>query len=200
MKKIVALILMILALSAPSAFAADGLPMTLAGIKLGTDIKQYSSFCNMHLASPSPDVPFMSETHLVPGFISGIRGGSLGYANCSNLDKVVRIKLKFYDRSQELFDKLLKKYKKAYGNPDSYEGDAFKNVIAWQWNFNHDGQRVSLMLMWSRKLEIRPGVSIKMSLDSMIDSEYECYKVKMDSHPESDEKTKIRNLADFIAK
>ncbi len=56
------------------------------------------------------------------------------------------------------------------------------------------------MLMWSRKLEIRPGVSIKMSLDSMIQSEYECYKIKMDNHPANDQKATIRNLDDFVAK
>lgn len=178
MKKIVALTLLALFLAAPVAIAADALPLTVAGITLGKDVKEYSKLCNMKNASLSPDAPFLTDAHLEADAIPGIRGGSIIYANCEDVGKVVRVKLKFFDRSQRFFDKLVKEYKKAYGDPNSYEGDAFKNVIAWRWNFVRDGEKVSVLLMWSRKNDIRPGVSIKMSLDSKIESEYKCYKKK----------------------
>ncbi|QJB56402.1 hypothetical protein [Pseudodesulfovibrio sp. zrk46] len=201
MKRIVALALLLLLFSVSAAMAGNGLPMSVAGITLGKDIKGYAKCCNMQLASPMPDAPFLSEVHLDGDYLPGVRGGSLTYGNCDNAGKVVRIKLKFHDRSMRLFDKLLAKYKKAYGNPDSYEGDAFKNVIAWRWNFSQDGQKVSVILMWSRVKELRPGVSIKMSLDSMIESEYECYRVQVDRlKAKKGGVTKIENLDEFVAK
>lgn len=158
------------------AFAADGFPLSVAGITLGKDISEYTSCCEMKLAHPMPDAPYLTEVHLTPDFVPGIRGGSLTYGNCVDKDKLVRIKLKFHDRSQKLFKKLLKQYEKQYGDPDSYQGDAFKNVIAWQWTFTRGDEKVDVLLMWSRDMAMRPGVSIKMSLSSQIEEEYNCFE------------------------
>ncbi len=201
MKKIFAFILISTLLLAPAAFAADNIPMTLAGITLGEDFKKFSAYCDMKFASPNPDAPFLSETHIKPDSIPGIRGGSITYGNCDNTDKVVRIKLKFNNRGQGMFNELLEMYKNVYGKPDNYKGDAFKNVIAWEWDFVEGDKRVSLMLMWSRDKEIRPGVSIKMTYESLLDSEYSCYKNKM--HKLATGKggpSKVKDLNMFVPK
>lgn len=198
MKKHIVFILFSLLLLAPTAYAADGLPMTLAGITLGEDVSKYEECCDLALASAIPDAPFLSERHIKPDFVPGVRGGSLTYGNCNEVGKLVRIKLKFHDRSQTLFKELLAKYKKAYGKPDNYEGDAFKNVIAWVWDFSEGDQEVTLMLMWSRDKEMRPGVSIKMTLKSALDAEYDCFRKQLDraNGPPS----KIKSLNDFVPK
>lgn len=201
MKKIFVFTLVMALLFASAAFAGTGFPRTLAGVTLGQDVQEYSRLCDLKLASPMPDAPFMSEVHLDPDSIPGIRGGSLTFGNCAAPGKLLRIKLKFHDRSQGLFKKLLEKYQNTYGKPDSYEGDAFRNVIAWQWNFINGDQKVTLLLMWSREKEMRPGVSIKMTYASMVDTEYECFNAQFDAIEKSKGgPSRIKRLDDFIAK
>lgn len=185
MKKIAALIATILVLTCSSVFAGDQLPRTLVGITLGEDFAEYAAYCDMNLATGLPDAPFLNEAHLRPDAIPGIRGGSLTYANCDKAGKLARIKLKFHDRSQTLFNKLLDEYKAKFGKPNNYKGDSFRNIIAWEWIFTNDGERISLLLMWSREREMRPGVSIKMTLTSLVDSEYKCFREKQEERTEA---------------
>ncbi len=198
MKKLFPLIVLAVVLSASACLAADGLPLSLAGYTLGKDVMTYKSHCEDGEAIPMSDMPFLTEAHLRPDVIPGIRGGSLIYGNCLD-NRLVRIKLKFHDQSQKLFDKLLKKYTAAFGKPDSYQGDTFKNVIAWQWDFAKGDQSVTVLLMWSRDNEMRPGVSIKMTLNSLLDAEYACYK-EVFAREEKDRggPTAIRGLGDFV--
>ncbi len=199
MKHIFAFTLIALLLSVPAAFAADDLPMTLAGITLGDDAKDYAKLCDPALDSPMPDSPFLSETHVKADSIPGIRGGSLIYGNCANKEKVIRIKLKFHNRGQGLFDKLKRKYEKTYGKANSYKGDAFKNVIAWQWDFAKGDKRVSLILMWSRDKEIRPGVSIKMTDETLLNQEYSCFMDKMNKAATGKKgPSKVKNLDMYV--
>lgn len=200
MKKILVITLAALVLTAASAFAGNTFPDTLAGFKLGEDINQYESFCNMHEANAMSDAPFLTEVLIKPDVLPGVRGGSLNYGNCQNKNKLVRIKLKFNDRSQKLFEKLLKRYKRAFGDPNGYKGDAFKNVIAWEWIFtNRDGEKMNVLLMWSRDNEIRPGVSIKMTNVSLYDQEYDCYKAR-DYGFKKGKGSKIKSLEMYVPK
>lgn len=199
MKKIYALTLALLLLSATVAFGAKGFPQTVAGITLGESIDEYVELCDMAMASPIPDAPFLSEVHIDSDAIPGIRGGSLTYANSTPGKKVVRVKLKFHDRRQDLFEELLEKYTKAYGKPDRYKGDSFRNVIAWQWDFFKSNDRIGLLLMWSRERQLRPGVSIKMTLDSLVDEEYRAFKMRHDrSIKAKSAPSKIKDLDEFV--
>lgn len=201
MKKIFACTLLALFLFSSAALAGDGLPMTLAGITLGDDIKNYASCCPVAPPAPSPDAPFLDVVTLKPDFVSGVRGGSLEFANCNEVGKVARIKLKFHNRGQDLFNKLLVKYKDVYGKPDNYKGDAFKNVIAWEWKFVEGDKKVDILLMWSRDKEIRPGVSIKMTYASLLDKEYDCFKRKMNMEVTGKGgPSKIKDLNLFVPK
>lgn len=200
MKRIMILCTLVAALACP-ALASDDFPLTVGGITLGEDIKKYTSCCEMQLAHPMPDAPFLTEVHLTPDYIPGVRGGSLTYANCAEKGKLVRVKLKFHDRSKDLFEKLLDKYTKRYGKPDSYQGDAFKNVIAWQWDFARNGEKLDVLLMWSRDKSMRPGVSIKMTITSLFESEYECFREEFERKEAArGGPSKVKSLDTFVPK
>jgi len=202
MKKISMIVLVLLALMVSTAFAGP-FPTTIAGLTLGEHMGNHQKYCETGEATPIPDMPFLKEVHFIPGAIPGVRGGSLTYANCDDVDMLMRVKLKFHDRSQHFFDKLYKKYEKAYGKPDSYEGDTFRNIIAWKWVFTRGDERMSILLMWSKKAEMRPGVSIKMTYDSVMENEYRCYMKQRDDEERRMGKhrnKKVRDLDDFVAR
>lgn len=176
MKKAILLSLVLVSLFSATAFGAEGFPTSLAGFHLGAMVEEYKDFFEYDKGLPVSDAPFLSENLLKEDALPGIRGGSLAYGNCLVKGKLVRVKLKFHDRSQGFYKKLKARYIDQFGKPDQYMGDAFKNVIAWKWVFEKDGEKISLVLMWSRDKEIRPGVSIKMTNDTLMDKEMECYR------------------------
>ncbi|QGY39093.1 hypothetical protein GM415_02785 [Pseudodesulfovibrio cashew] len=199
MIKTCSLILVTMVLSVSLAHGGGTFPTTLAGFTLGQDFDDFSQHCDMDRASPIPDAPYLTEVHLKSDSIPGIRGGSLTFANAEAEGKLVRIKLKFHNRSQKFFDQLLRRYENAFGKPDSYEGDAFRNVIAWKWNFSRGKERVSVLLMWSRESEMRPGVSIKMTLDSLVDSEYKAFMREFNRREaRNGGPTRIKSLDEFL--
>lgn len=170
----------ILAGLAVTAAHAEEVPRTLAGVTLGEDFSKYENLCRMDFFGNSSDILFLKEAPLKHGAIPGIRGGDLYTTTCAHPNKVVRIKLKFMDRSKDLFEDLLKRYKKRYGDPDSYKGDAFRNVIVWEWVIKDDTRNVNLTLTYSIDPEFRPGVTVKMTDVTMLREDYKCYLAK---HP-----------------
>jgi hypothetical protein len=191
--------LVLTVLLATPALAARGFPTTLAGFTLGDPVEQYEDYCHGGEAIPVSDAPFLSESLIKPENLPGVRGGSLAFGNCLSEGTLVRIKLKFVDHGQGLFNRLYERYENRFGKPDKYLGDAFKNVIAWEWQFT-DGKdgRVSLVLMWSRDKSIRPGVSIKMTQETLMDKEFECYKAKREGISKKMGKTKIGTLDAYV--
>ncbi len=185
-------------LCATPALAAKGFPTTLAGFTLGEQVEGYKGYCQMDRAIPVSDAPFLSEALIRSDALPGVRGGSLSYGNCENKGRLVRIKLKFHDRGQGFFNKLYDRYEEDFGKPDRYTGDAFKNVIAWEWEFTNDkGETVSLVLMWSRDNEIRPGVSIKMTQETLMEREAECYRAE-NAIEESTTRTRVHSLDTYV--
>jgi len=197
MKRLIALAALSLTLVSAPALAGE-LPLTLAGFTLGQDMARYESHCQGP-ALVIPDIPFLTEMNLAPDAVPGIRGGSLTHGNCLGERNLLRIKLKFHDTSQKFFNSLVKEYTARFGKPDSYQGDAFRNVIAWQWDFSRAGEAMSVLVMWSRDKEMRPGVSIKMTLESGVEAEYRCFMADSDRRErERGGPTAIRSLDEFI--
>jgi hypothetical protein len=199
MRKAFPLLIVLAVLFATSASAADGFPKSIAGFTLGESVERYGQYCRMEQSVPVSDAPFLSEVLVKPDVLPGVRGGSLAFGNCRNQGSLVRVKLKFNDRGKGFFDKLYDRYENAFGEPDKYLGDAFKNVIAWLWLFRNDkGEEVSLVLMWSRDKEVRPGVSIKMTHRTLMDAEYECYMERFGDGPSGSGKSAIRSLDAYV--
>jgi len=197
MRRICLLFLALACFFATPALAARGFPTTLAGFTLGEPVERYEDFCRMERAVPVSDAPFLSEALLKPEALPGVRGGTLAFGNCKSEGRLVRIKLKFHDRGQGFFNKLYARYENKFGKPDKYLGDAFKNVIAWEWSFEDDkAGHVTLVLMWSRDKEIRPGVSIKMTQETFMQEEYECYKAEHGTSGQG--MTKVRSLDAYV--
>lgn len=167
--------LLVLCFASP---AKADLPLTIAGITLGTSISEYKDLLQMDTLQADRDALFVNEVSLRNNSINCIRGGSLIAGNCTGSDDVIGIKLKFADRSKSLYDRLEKEYKKKFGNPTRWIGDPFHNVIAWEWILRDDDDVLSITLSYSVVSDMRPGVSIKMLLRSEWDEESACYSDK----------------------
>lgn len=186
---------------------------TLAGVELGTDIANYWHLLYKDTATEHPDVLFMREARIKPGAIPGIRGGSLSYTACREEQLVARMKLKFVqhggslfrdlfeDPEKALFDELLQMYRDRLGRPDEWLGNAFNTVQAWQWTLGKDQpEQVEIILMYSKVEDLRPGVSIKMTLTSLWEEERACWELTRDREHVDEEYgvMEIRRLEDFV--
>lgn len=168
--------LLLLAGLAMEAYAK--LPMTVGGITLGDPIEKYENIIIPGTNMGNRDALFLNEMSIDPSQIPGTKGGSLSTGNSSEQERVIMIKLKFLDTSKQLYDVLEKYYREAFGAPDKWLGDAFHNVISWQWTKKEGDDVVEIVLTYSKDQEIRPGVSVKMVLRSAWQHEFDLYRKK----------------------
>lgn len=174
---------------------------TLAGLELGADMDRYWALLYRDTATKLPDMPYLWEASLKPGAIPGVRGGSLSYSGCSEQDRLIRMKLKFADRSEQLFKELHRLYQRRWGKPDQWMGNAFKTVQAWQWILGKGGpDEVEVILMYSKVDDMRPGVSIKMTLNTLLHAEHVCWEQSRDREDVDDAygEMEIQRLEDFV--
>jgi len=140
-------------------------PLSAGGFTLGTSIKNYD---------------FISEEdplkEVIINDIKGFRKGFVTYGVCDRPGEIVRIKLKYKDRSSDFFEQLLKQYKKKFGSKPKFIGDSFGNLKAWKWAFTGgDGKRITLVLQHNLKnADESMGNMVKLSLPDQLISEREC--------------------------
>jgi hypothetical protein len=173
---------------------------TIAGIELGSDVSNYEHLLQMERATEPPDIMFMKEVKFKPYFRNGLRGGSLLYATCGDEEKVARAKLKFADRSEKLFNELNKLYVQKFGKANQWQGNAFHTVKAWQWLLHEGQDSVEVILMYSKLDDLRPGVSIKVTLNNLWEKERACWEAKTGEHATSYERhdSSDVDLNDFV--
>jgi hypothetical protein len=163
-----------------SSVQAQVVPTSLAGIVLGADISTAHQFCNMDTEIPLAQERHLREMNLLPQFVPGIKSGAVAYANCSQIGRIVRIKLKFDNDSRSFFDELLQHYKKRFGPPLEWRGDPFQTVMSWKWSFDDKkGQRVNLELTHSKDEDYKTGNFVKMTLRSLWEEEAACLEKKL---------------------
>lgn len=167
----------LLALLLPATALAK-LPKTVAGITLGDDIAQYTTQTLSETAMGNRDALFLDEVDLNPEAFYGIRGGSISAGNVLQKGKILGIKIKFIDRSFALYEALEKEYRQSFGEPLVWLGDPFHNVVSWKWSLTEGDDTVEIILTHSKDPEIRPGVSIKMTLRSAWQAEYAAFREK----------------------
>ena len=120
-------------------------PHAVGAFVLDRDIAGFKDFVIMETALPIRHMENIEEVEIQP--IAGIKSGLIAFGTCAAPGHIVRIKLKYNDASKKFFEKLLKRIKNKYGEPDEYRGDAFHIVIAWKWSFvDKDGNRISMSL------------------------------------------------------
>ena len=157
--------------------AADA-PHQVAVFKLNGSINDVKDFVIMETALPIRYMENIEEVEIKP--IEGIKSGLIAYATCAAPGQIARIKLKYKDSSKVFFEKLIKKIKKKYGDPDQYRGDPFHILISWKWSFVDDGgNRISLIVQHnSMDTDVKMGNAIKLTLSNLIEEDQRCFKTK----------------------
>lgn len=158
---------------------AQVFPTSLGGIVLGEDIAGIQGICRMDTAIPLSQERHLMEVQLKPNHIPGVRSGTVAYAACQEVGRIVRIKFKFDNDSRQFFDELLRRYQNSFGKPLEWRGDPFQTVRSWKWSFqNSQGEQVNLELTHSQDESAKTGNSVKMTLRSLWLSENKCQQAK----------------------
>ena len=144
----------------------DQVPISIAGIVLGSDVKSYPDII---------DSNFMKE--VVVTNWHGFRKGIISYGICLNKDTILKIDMKYEDKSKNFYNTLLKKIKSQYGDPDTWSGDSFGLKYIWKWHFMDKGKnRVTLKLQYNGKDSNETiGNMIKLSYPDKIADERRCF-------------------------
>ena len=157
---------MLIAVSTAGLATAETLrPLSAGGFTLGTSINDYSFNSRDN---------FVKEVIVTD--IIGFRKGFVTYGTCERPGVILRIRLKYTDKSYHFFEKLLKQYKNKFGAKPKFVGDSFGHVKAWKWVFTaEDGKRVSLTLQHNLKnADETIGNMVKLGLPDQLNAEREC--------------------------
>jgi hypothetical protein len=179
MRKMLWCSIIISALLVPVVGFAEA-PQQIAGIRMGAAIDQYRDILAMENKLPVRHMEYLSEVELKAPF-EGYRSGYVFYGNCDKPGRIVKMKLKYERSDKEFFDDLLQRFKRKFGEPDQYRGDAFRAFLAWKWSFkDKDGHSISLILQHNSSdvEEYTQGNSVKLSATSLIEKEAKCYELK----------------------
>ena len=179
---IIRVLLILLALVIPQSLFAENAPHEVGGIVLGSHIDSYPDIIKHN---------FMKEVVVIDRH--GFRKGVISYGVCKYKEEILRIKLKYDDKSKSFYKTLLAKYKKKYGAPDSWQGDSFGLLHVWKWYFTDKNKdRVSLNLQFNTKDPDQTiGSVVKLSYPDRIDEERICFMQMCDqTYEQTDEKRK----------
>ncbi len=176
MKKIVCS--WILSLIWVPALALAAAPHQLGGFVLNQKISAFEDRILMDTALPVRYAENIEEVEIKP--TQGFKSGLIAYGTCSKPGHIVRIKLKYADASKKFYEDLLKQFKKSFGEPDEYRGDAFKIVIAWKWSFvDEENHKISLILQHNAMDEDEKiGNAVKITDTTLMEEDLDCYRRK----------------------
>lgn len=151
-------------------------PLSVGGFTLGRPIETVADRVIMETALPVRYMENLHEVEIRP--IEGFKSGLIGFGTCRQPPSIVRIKLKYEDGSLELFEELLRRFKKNYGDPAEYTGDPFRVFISWKWSFTDGGgNRISLTLQHNAQDEDeKMGNAVKLTLHNRLDEDTRCFK------------------------
>ena len=141
-------------------------PSSAGGFTLNTQIKDYGV---------SNHKNYLREDIFTD--LEGFRKGFITYGTCNKPGQILRIKLKYQDRSYKFYQQLLKKYRKSFGDNPQFDGDSFGNVKRWKWAFTNDqGQRVTLVLQHNlNDSDESMGNMLKLRLPDLMNAERICF-------------------------
>jgi hypothetical protein len=163
---IAGLILLSFFLLVPFSFSAETVPHSVGGITLGARISEYPDIVQSN---------FMKEVVITDRH--GFRKGVISYGVCRYKNEILRIRLKYADKSKSFYKKLLKMFRTKFGPPDSWNGDSFGLLHVWKWHFiDKDRNRVSMSLQFNAKDPNETiGNVIKLSFPERIEEERLCF-------------------------
>lgn len=149
----------------PSAEAGK-IPSEIGGIVLGSNVKTY---------------PYLTQSNYLKEVVvtdwHGFRKGVISYGTCKNIDKILKIDLKYEEKGKAFYNTLLKKFKQNFGDPDQWKGDSFGLVHIWKWYFtDKENNRISLILQHNSKNSNETiGNMVKLSYPDIIVEEQRCF-------------------------
>ncbi len=148
-----------------SVYGAEA-PHEIAGIRLGGDITDYP-----HLEYSN----YLKE--IVVTNWGGFAKGMISYGICDSPGKVVKMKFKYDDTSEKFYKDMLKDYKKKFGKPGKWEGDAFGIQHVWKWSFtDKNNNRIEMILQHNLRAPKAPiGTVVTLSFPDQIAKEKECF-------------------------
>lgn len=159
-----------------SATAAPTAPSSAGGFTLNRSIEEYPVESHNN---------YLNEVIVMD--LKGFRKAFITYGTCRNPGKILRIKLKYEDKSFDFFKQLLSRYREKFGAKPKFSGDQFGNVKSWKWSLTDDqGRRISLQLQHNlRDDEESIGNMVKLSLPDLMDDERKCFNERHDTGEKS---------------
>ena len=161
------LLFCLLVLFQSSALADEfRVPSSAGGFTLNTQIKDYGVSTHKN---------YLREDIFTD--LEGFRKGFITYGTCNKPGEILRIKLKYQDRSYKFYKQLLEKFRKSFGDNPKFTGDSFGNVKSWKWAFTNDqGQRVTLVLQHNLSdTDESMGNMLKLRLPDLMNAERICF-------------------------
>jgi hypothetical protein len=164
----------------PLQTRGENVPHEIAGIVLGSSVETYPDIIQTN---------FMKEVVVTDWH--GFRKGVISYGACRYIDQILKIDMKYEDKSKTFYKKLLKKFRKDFGPHDSWEGDSFGVLHVWKWHFiDKEQNRVNLVLQYNGKDSSETiGNMVKLSYPKKIEEERLCFNEMCEQSKENtDEK------------
>ncbi len=167
-----------------STAATPAVPYSVGGFTLDRSIDDYPVERHEN---------YLSEVIVTD--LNGFRKAFITFGTCRNPGKILRIKLKYSDRSQDFFKELLKRYREKFGAKPKFSGDQFGNVKSWKWFFTDEqGRKVTLQLQHNLKDEEESiGNMVKLSMPDLMDDERRCFNERHDKDTDAGQKKSEEN-------
>jgi hypothetical protein len=171
-------------------------PKEIAGIKLGGNIEDSMQMIKTDTMLQPRFSPFLKEVETIE--IPGYDYGLLWTGNCDEPGRILRIKMKYADRSKQFYEQLLERLKKRYGEPKEWRGDPFHAHLSWKWAFLDDkGNNISMILEHNvRDPDESSGNTIKLTFWNLVEKEKVCYESNNPKNKKA--KTKIKPDWDLL--
>jgi len=157
------------------ASAAAKVPSSIAGIELGSTVDQYPDIVRSN---------YLREVVVTDWH--GFRKGIISYGECKYREQILKIDMKYEDKSKRFYEKLLEKFEERYGEPDSWEGDSFGVMRIWKWYFkDENGEPVSLALQYNGKNSQETiGNVVRLSYPRKMEEERQCFNAMCEMQKE----------------
>jgi len=182
-RRIVLTSTVLLLLLLPHGLFASEVPTEIAGFKLGADITDY------------PEIEYTNYLkEMVIDDWHGFKKGIISYGTCAYPGEIVKLRMKYQDSSKKFYETLFKKFKKKFGKPSEWKGDAFGILYIWKWSFiDENGHRVSLSLQHNMKNDDENiGNLVKLSFPEREEEERACFIKFCEINKTAEEKERLQ--------
>ena len=172
-------------MTAGPATAAEKAPNEIAGIALGSRVDAYPDIIRSN---------FLKEVVVTDWH--GFRNGVISYGSCLYKGEILKIDMKYEDKSKIFYDTLLDKFREKFGAPNSWAGDSFGVMLIWKWQFvDSDGNKISLSLQHnSKNIDETIGNMVKLSFPEKIIEERRCFVDMCKQHQQGTDEARREEL------